>query len=169
MIPTLVIDETHVTQVLDKIGPDVRQALTESLGQIAKSTEADARARAQAHIRFLGVKKPGTYAPSIKGGVADKGGSRITGYVRSAHPLAHLLELGFNITDLMIVPGTGKNTSAQAGDIMKFAGDAGDVFRAVVHRHATTVPPYPAIYPAFEAARPDIMDAFDKAAKGAGQ
>ena len=169
MIPTLFADDRRLLQVLDGVDPAVAQALKDELWVIAKAMESEARDRAQAHIRFLGAKSPGSYVQSIKGGVSTRRGTRTTGYVRSGHPLAHLMEGGFNITDMMIVPGTGKNTLAQIGAVMKFAGDAGDVFLKAVHRHATKVPPYPAIYPAFDSLKGDIHAAFEKAAAAPAQ
>jgi hypothetical protein len=164
VIPTLFVDDRRLLQVLDGVEPAVAQALKDELFVIAKAMQAQARERAQAHIRFLGARKPGSYVQSIKGDVSTKRPNRVTGYLRSGHPLAHLMEDGFNITDMTIVPGTGKNTTARIGAIMKFAGDAGEVFVKAVHRHATKVPPYPAIYPTFEAMQNDIRAAFEKAA-----
>jgi hypothetical protein len=48
-----------------------------------------------------------------------------------------------------------------------FAGDAGEVFRRVIHRHATKVPAYPALRPAFDDRRGEVIAAFAEAAKSA--
>ena len=169
MIPTVKYDDRRLFEVLYKVGPNAEKLLEQRLAPLAQQMESDARSRASAHIRFLGSKKPGTYVPSIKGGLAHKKPTRVTGYVRSGHPLAHLMELGFKISDLMIVPGTGKGTTSSLGALMAFAGDAGDVIRAAVHRHQTVVPAYPAIFPAFEAKRNEIMATIESVARDAGK
>ncbi|MDR3495293.1 MAG: hypothetical protein P4L82_11895 [Ancalomicrobiaceae bacterium] len=151
------IDETHLIERLAEIGPNVREKLARELGGIVDGMVADARQRAQAHIRFLGAKKPGSYVASITGGVAQKRKSRVTGFVRSGHPLAHLMELGFQITDMEI--------AASAASVMAFEGDAGMVFATHVHRHATTVQPYPAILPAFEAKKGEIAATLQNVAR----
>ena len=161
MTPTLVVSTNRLTQVLDSVGPNVKARLEESLGRLGKEMASDARSRAQAHIRFIGAKKPGSYVASITGGLAKpKSKTRTTGYVRSGHPLAHLMEDGFNITDILIA---AKN----AGEVMAFWGSAGLMFREYVHRHATHVQAYPAIHPAFEARRADVMAAIDQAGRDA--
>lgn len=143
----LKIDATHATARLEAMGPKARQAIVEVLEPRAEAIAADARARALAHFHSLGLK-PGQYLGSIYGGVSAKE-TRVTAFVRSSSPLAHLLEWGFTITDLMIF--------AKADGIMAFDGGAGTVFAKAVHRHATEVQPYPAIYPAFEDAKSDIV------------
>ncbi len=161
MIPHLVVNDTHITELLDKVSPTVRELLNRELDDFVEEITSDARARAAAHIRYLGAKNPGTYVASIEGGVADKEQSRLTGYVRSGHPLAHLMEFGFTISDLTIV--------ASAADVMAFEGDAGTVYAKTVHRHTTNVQPYPAILPAFEARKDEIIASFYEIARQAGQ
>jgi hypothetical protein len=136
----------------DAIGPGVRQALLDELTPIAADMANDARALALAHFHSIG-KKPGQYLASIRGGVSDKG-SRVVGYVRSSSPLAHLLELGFTISDMII--------EAKGGALMTFDTDGGVRSAFKVHRPETKVDPYPAIEPAFEAKRSDIMAALDR-------
>lgn len=161
MIPTASVSAGSLLEVLDRVGPDIQRRLEQRLGTIATEMAADARGRAAAHIRSWGAKNPGSYVTSIKGGLAKKKSpTRATGYVRSGHPLAHLLEYGFTISDIMI--------QAKAADVMAFAGDAGEVFRKLVHRHATKVPPYPAIGPAFEARRAEIVAAIGEAKTAVG-
>ena len=161
MTPTLVVTSNRLTQVLDAVEPDVRQRLEQSLGQLGKRIGDDAKSRAQAHIRFLGVKKPGSYVESIYGGLAKpKTRTRVTGFVRSGHPLAHLMEEGFTISDILIAARSG-------GGVMEFWGSLGLTYRQYIHRHETQVQAYPAINPAFEARRADVMAAFAAAAKGA--
>ena len=156
------VDDDRAMARLENVAPKARESLASSLRDLADEIAADARSRAQSHIRFLGVKAPGSYVQSIQGGVSEKD-KQIVGYVRSGHPLAHLMELGFQISDWLIVPGTGKNTTSSAGAIMAFAGQGGTVFSHYVHRHATRVQPYPAMLPAFEAARGDIETALQSA------
>lgn len=167
MIPQLFVDDRHLTEVLDKAAPSVKAALEAKLAPIGAAIAADANARTAAHVRFLGVKNPGSLASSFKGGLTSKG-NRITGWARSGHPLAHLMELGFEISDWEIVPGTGKNTASYLGAIMAFGGSAGDVFRQTVHRHATRVAAYPALSPAYEERHDEIMAALEEAAQAAG-
>jgi hypothetical protein len=154
MITGMTVDASHAVERITRMTPDIREALTRSLGQIAANVAADARARAQSHIHVLGLK-PGAYVDSIKGGVAVKE-NRVTGYVRSGSPLAHLLEFGANVPPHEILPSI-----AQA---LAFDGGAGTVFAAVVHSPGAAIPPYPAIYPAFEAAKPHIEAALIQAA-----
>lgn len=160
MTPTMFVDGKHATVVIDQVLPDVRRALVAKIGAIATEMASEARGNAAAHIRFLGAKNPGSYLASIQSGVSDKG-QRVTGYVRSGHPLAHLLEEGFTISDMMI--------NASAADVMAFDGGAGTVFAKHVHRHETKVQAYPAIYPAFEAHQGEIRSSLEEIAHAAGQ
>lgn len=153
----LQIDESRLVARLDKIGPDVRQALVQALGPLAGQIAADARGLAAAHIRFQG-KKPGAYLASIYGGVTDKS-YVVAGFVRSGNPLAHLLEGGASIPPHEILPS--------AADVLAFEGDAGMVFAKVVHSPGAIVPPYPAIEPAFVNARDEIERTVSDAVEGA--
>ncbi len=131
---------------LETIGPDARAALKKRLAPIAADMAADAKARAQAHIRFLGMK-PGAYVASITGGVSENE-SRVLGYVRSGSPLAHLLEYGAQTPPHVI--------GAAVGEALKFNGRAGTVFAARVNHPGAVIPAYPAIHPAFEARKGQI-------------
>ena len=147
------VDDDRATARLENVAPTARASLVESMRDLADEIAGDARSRAQSHIRFLGLKAPGSYVESIHGGVSEKD-KQIVGYVRSGHPLAHLMELGFQITDYMIL--------AKPGGVLADP-DTGTVFGRFVHRHATKVQPYAAILPAFEAARDDIESALQSA------
>ena len=147
------VDDDRAMARIEDVAPKAREALADSLRDLADEIAGDARSRAQSHIRFLGKKAPGSYVQSIHGGVSEKD-KQIVGYVRSSHPLAHLMELGFQITDYMIL--------AKPGGVLADP-DTGTVYGKFVHRHATSVRPYPAILPAFEAARSDIETALEAA------
>jgi hypothetical protein len=118
-------------------------------------------ARALAHIHTSG-KKPGLYLASIYGGVADKA-HRVSGYVRSSSPLAHLLEYG--------VADTGAHDILpKAAQALRFMGDAGAVFARLIHHPGATIPAYPAFGPALEARKDEVertlTQAVADAAKG---
>ena len=140
------------TAQLDEIGPDLRGALETRLRPIADAMAQDARARAQAHIRFFGTK-PGAYVKSIKGGLASKE-KRVLGYVRSGSPLAHLLEDGANTPPHVI--------GAAVKEALKFNGSAGVVFARRVNHPGANIPAYPAIRPAFEAKTGEIRRALEE-------
>jgi hypothetical protein len=151
-IVTCSIDDETVFARFDHMGPRVREMLVEALTPIADAMLADARGRAEAHIHSTGAK-PGLYLDSIQGGVADKPGE-VVGWVRSANPLAHLLEYGFTISDMTI--------EASAGAVMKFEmPGAGELYRREVHRHEIRVRPYPAIRPALDDFAAAIEAAFE--------
>jgi hypothetical protein len=155
------IDAEAAYARLDGIGPKARQALKDALTPIAPAMEADARKIALDHIHSIGdPAKAGRYLASIRAGVSDKGYS-IVGWLRTPSPLGHLLELGFTISDWVIVPGTGKYPRSGLDGVMAF--EVGGVSKVVksVHRHATKVSPYPAIGPAFTAHRAEILAALD--------
>jgi hypothetical protein len=151
------IDDARLTARLDKIAPDVRAALKAALAPAAESLAGEARALAAAHIRYLG-KKPGQYLASIYGGLFDKG-DRIGGFVRSGDPLAHLLEDGASLPARDIFPSAAR--------VLAFDGDAGQVFARVVHFPGATVPPYPAIAPAFESAEGALRDLIERTVRQA--
>ena len=138
---------------IDKLLPSVREALVEALGPLARAMASDAQDRAAAHIRYLG-KKPGQYLASIYGGTFDKD-SIVGGFVRSGNPLAHLLEWGASVGPHEILP--------RIADALAFEGSAGTAFAARVQNPGAEIPPYPAIGPAFEAAKDDIEAAVRKA------
>jgi len=151
------IDVSRVIGRFDKMLPDVHDALLKALKPLAEQGAKDARDLADEHIHFIG-KKPGMYLASIYGGVADKG-SAVIGYIRSASPLAHLLEYGASIPAHEIGPDTA--------DALAFEGDAGMVFAKVIHSPGATVPAYPAIKPALTAIADQVEQVLRDAAKGA--
>ena len=151
------IKDTRVAAQLDCIGPNVREALEKALSPLAARIGADARSRAAAHIHLQGRKNPGSYLESIKDGVASKE-DRVLGFVRSGHPLAHLLEYGANPPPHEIL-----RSVAQA---LKFFDGATEVFAKKVNHPGANIPAYPAIEPAFEAAAPDIRATLENAVKG---
>ena len=152
------VNSGNLTQRLESIGPKVRVALKGVLGPLAKAIEGDAKARASAHIHFIGLKKPGSYLESIKGGVADKG-PKVTGYVRSGHPLAHLLEFGANTPAHEILPS--------ASSVLAFLmPGAATVFAKAVKHPGAVIPPYPAIYPAFDARKGQIEQTMKRTVLG---
>lgn len=152
------VDTTHLEARIDAMLPSVRAALVKALGPLARDIASDAQSAALAHIRYEGAKNPGSYVASIYGDVKEDE-SRVVGFVRSSHPLAHLLELGFDYKAQDIVP--------RVATILAFEGDAGTVFRKRVHRDAMRVPAYPAIGPAFQAEEPEIRDVIEQAVRRA--
>ena len=133
------VDVSHITARLDAMLPSVHDALVKSLEPLAMEGADAARDIAFAHIHLVGTTKPGAYLASIYGGISDKG-TRVTGFVRSASPLAHLLEYGVHIPAQDIFP--------DAKEVMMFQGGSEDVFARVVHFPGVDVPAYPAIHPA---------------------
>lgn len=137
------VEDDRAMARLENVAPNARKALAENLRDIADAIADDARARAQSHIRYFGAKAPGSYVASIEAGVAEKDRA-IVGYVRSGHPLAHLMEYGASAHDILPV----------AAKVLAFQGSAGTVFAR--HVHSPGMRAYPAILPAFDAARDDI-------------
>jgi len=152
------VDASAAFVKLAAIGPNVHRLLLEELKPLAAEILDDARSRAIAHFHSVGAD-PGLYLQGFAGGVSDKG-TRVTGYVRNPSPLAHLLEDGFTIKDMMI--------EVKSGAVMAFEGDVATVFAREVHRHETRVQPYPALQPAFDARRGDIAAALQRVAERAG-
>lgn len=150
MIPHIEINDGRLNAWFDAAPANVRAHLLARLTPIASDMRDDAKGRAAAHIRYTG-KYPGQYLDSIQSGVSMKHPTRVTGYIRSGFFLARLLETGFNITDIMIYP---KRVQA-----MLFEAFGGKVFAKAVHRHATRVEPYPAIRPAYESRKAEIIEA----------
>jgi hypothetical protein len=137
---------------LEGVAPKVVEQFAKNLEVVEEAMLADAKSIALDHFHSVG-KKPGLYLAAFQGGVKTQASS-VTGYVRNANNLAHLLEYGFTISDLMI----------ESAGVMKFAlGGVGDLYRRAVHRHATVVQAYPAITPAFEAHKAEVLDAAQKA------
>ena len=130
----------------DSFPEKLRQRLKSSLKAEALAIASDARARAAAHIHLYG-KKPGAYLGSIYGG-ATADAKKVMGWVRSGSPLAHLMEGGANRPAHEEYP--------KAGDVLAFYPDAAAVFARHVSIPANRMSPFPAIVPAFEAAKGDI-------------
>ena len=151
----IIEDNGKIAAQLERLGPDLRQALEEKLKPLASRIASDARSSAEAHIRFLGAK-PGTYLASIKGGVASKE-SRVVGYVRSGHPLAHLLEYGAKTPPHEI--------KASVAKMLHFTGSAGEVFARIVNHPGADIPAYPAITPAFAAAAEEARATIEETVK----
>ena len=153
-----------------RLGPGVREALIAALTPIAAEIADDAKSRAGGHIRFMGGD-PGAYLDGFQSGVSDKKADRITGYVRSDSPrvffdgrlvpLAVLLEYGAKTPAHKIMAVLGK--------ALHFTGSAGESFARSVMSPGATIPPYPAILPAFDAHRSEIRDAIEGVARKAGQ
>ena len=154
---TFEVDPQTAFATIEGAPQKVIDRFAEALRPIEQAMVDDARARAVAHFHSVGAK-PGLYLAGFSGGVTEKHGS-IIGWVGNSNPLAHLLEKGFTISDLMIY--------ARNAEVMKFAvAGVGDLYRKAVHRHATQVRPYPAILPAFQAKEGEIMDAAQRAVEG---
>jgi len=150
------VDDKSAFARLEGVPQRVRERFAELLKPIEAAMLADARERALAHFHSVG-KKPGLYLGAFAGGVSEKP-SGVVGWVRNANPLAHLLEYGFTISDLMIA----------ASGVMAFEAEGvGELYRREVHRHATPVQAYPAIGPAFDAHKADVRAAAEQAAAGA--
>lgn len=144
---TVEIEASSAFAKLDGLAGQVRERFVASVKEIEKAILAEARANAVAHFHSVG-KKPGVYLASFSGGVKETGGS-VIGWVRNGARLAHLMEDGFTISDLMI--------HAEGGLMELFEADTVLVlYRREVHRHATPVQAYPAIGPAFEVHKPEI-------------
>lgn len=157
MAASLKVDVSSAIARFDRIGPNVHQVLVDRMTPLAQEIAADARSRALAHIHFLGIK-PGAYVASIYGGISDKQNS-VVGFVRSSSPLAHLLEFGAKTPAHDILP--------KVAAVLAFQGDAGTVFARAVRSPGATIPPYPAIYPAFEAVSGQIEAALTEAVRDA--
>jgi hypothetical protein len=146
-MPTITVTvEDRATDRLGKIGPTTHEALDRALRSLTPELHADVVGRAAAHIHTVG-KKPGAYLASIAMGYYDKG-QRMGGFVRSGHPLAHLLEGGAKPPAHAI--------AASAASVLAFQGSAGMVFRQAVQHPGATIPPYPAFGPAIDAHRTEI-------------
>ena len=132
---------------LEGMSGKVRERFAASMKRTEESILSQARSNAVAHFHSVG-NKPGVYLSAFSGGVKETPGS-ITGWVRNGARLAHLMENGFTISDLMI--------QADSGAMAFFeANSAAEPYRRNVHRHATDVQAFPAIGPAFEAHRAEI-------------
>jgi hypothetical protein len=159
-MPTIRVTVTdNATDRLGHIGPDARQALLSVLRPLTQEMYADVLERAGDHIHTVGTK-PGAYLASIYMGQYDKG-DRIGGFVRSGHPLAHLLESGAHPPPHEI--------DAKTAMALAFPGDAGTIFRRSVQHPGATIPPYPAFGPAMEAHRTEITDALADAVRNAAR
>lgn len=163
------IDTRHLTARFDVIGPNVREALHATVEKEVPIVTADAQSRAAAHIRLMGAD-PGSYLAGIYGGVAAKE-ARVVGYVRSNRPTIHyagrdvplavVMEYGAKIPVHEILPSVR--------EVLHFMGSAGEVFAKHVAAHGGTIPPYPAINPAFQAAAPRIREELEQAVRMAAK
>ncbi len=146
---------------LDRIaamGETVQSLMAGRLQPIAQEILDEARNRAEAHIRYVSDYKPGLYLAGFGGGVKIEPNGDVVGWVGNKNPLSHLLEYGFTISDLMIEAN---------GMAMKFEeAGVGELFRREVHRHETQVRAYPAILPAFEARKGEVIEAARDVARG---
>ena len=149
------IDDSGAYAKMEGADERVMSRFAELLRPIEQEMVADARARAEAHFHSVG-KKPGAYLAAFDGGV-KKRPSGVVGWVKNSNPLAHLLEYGFTISDLLI----------NASGVMKFdAGGVGELYRRAVHRHETRVQAYPAVRPAVAAHLAEVREAAQTAAEG---
>jgi hypothetical protein len=141
------------SDALGKIGPNARAALTKALDPVKASLTHDVRATALGHIHTFNAKSAtvGGYLASIYGGVSEKD-TRISVYVRSGHPLAHLLEYGASTPAHDILPKAAKILAFLYG---KLGGDA-ERFARKVHHPGAVIPPYPAFGPVFAARQAEV-------------
>jgi hypothetical protein len=151
------VDDSGAFANLEGASDRVMERFAEELRPVEQAMLADARARAVAHFHSVGAK-PGLYLGAFSGGV-KKTPSGVVGWIRNDNQLAHLLEFGFTISDILIAV-------KHVGDVMAFEGDVGTLYREYVHRHSTGVQAYPAIHPAFEARKAEIEAAAERAARG---
>ena len=121
---------------------------------VEQSMLQDARSKAVDHFHSTG-KQPGLYLAAFSGGVSKKE-TKVVGWVRNNSPLAHLLENGFTISDLLI----------DSNNVMAFQSGVQELYAYAVHRHATKVQAYPAIGPAFEAHKGEVITAAEQAVQG---
>lgn len=142
---------------LSAIPEGIQKSLTENLRTLAREIAADARSIAAAHIRFIGATNPGSYLASIYGGVKTQP-HRVSGYIRSGSPLAHLMESGAS--------RSAHEELATAGGVLSWLDDAGTAFARRVMIPANKMPAYPAITPAFESARSKVREAISTAIHG---
>ena len=149
---TVNVDSSSAFAKLDSLTGEVRERFAASIKQIEETILAEARINAVGHFHSFG-KKPGRYLEAFRGGVKQTD-SAVIGWVGNPSPLAHLLENGFTISDLMI----------SANSVMKFelVGVA-ELYRRQIHRHATPVQAYPALRPAFDAHKGEVETAARRA------
>jgi hypothetical protein len=155
------VDTARIDAHLDRIGPDLEQALLQALKPLSSSMADEARSAAASHIRFLG-KKPGQYLASIYGDAFAKEGELgrvVGGFVRSGSPLAHLLEHGAHTPPHEILPS--------AADVLAFDGSAGEVFARAVNHPGATIPAYPAIEPVLAARQSEVESVITEAVRDA--
>jgi hypothetical protein len=133
---------------LDRIMPNVREALTRALKPAAEQGAQEVRAAAAARIHYFG-EKPGAYLASIYGGVFDKP-NRVGGFIRSSNALAHLLEYG--TTDRY------RKTMRGAGDVVNDNMRAG---------YTGAMPAYPVFGPVLEARADEWRGLIERTVKSA--
>jgi hypothetical protein len=149
------VNDASAFAALDGADDRVMDRFAELLRPVEQAMLDDARSRAIAHFHSVG-KKPGLYLGAFAAGVSRKD-SGVVGWLRNANNLAHLLEYGFTISDLVI----------EASGAMRFdVAGVGELYRREVHRHATPVQAYPAIHPALAARADEVLAAAEQAAKG---
>jgi hypothetical protein len=149
-----VVDDSHAFAKFEGAGGRLKERLVEALRPIEQAILDDAMQRAVAHFHTVGAK-PGLYLAAFSGGVkeTDRG---VVAWVRNPNPLAHLLEYGFTISDLLI----------EANGVMAFdMQGVGTLYRSEVHRHETKVQAYPAIRPALADHVDEIRGALERAAR----
>jgi hypothetical protein len=152
------IDDSAAFAKMEGASDKVMDRFAELLRPVEEAMLADARAKDVAHFHSVGAK-PGLYLAAFSGGV-KKTPAGVVGWIRNGNNLAHLLENGFTISDILIA-------TKSAGGVMAFdMGGVGKLFREYVHRHETKVQAYPAVHPAYEAHRDEVMAAAREAAKG---
>lgn len=117
------------------------------------------RARELASGGAVNVRS-GAYLRSIRG-TTRQGKNSVTATTRSNSPLAAIIEHGAQIGAHDILPDT-----AQA---LHFGGSAGEVFAAIVHHPAVTLPARPVIEGAFDEMRDDIVSTLEDTARAAAK
>ena len=155
MPATIQIDATQSVEHLRTLDEKTRQKLADKLRPLADKVASDARANAAAHIHLLG-SKPGQYLASIYGEVkADETG--VIGMVRSANPLAHIMEYGASRAAHEILPDV-----AQA---LHFVFGGAEIFAGAVFAPASLSPAFHDIGRAFDANLADIQQAIIEATR----
>jgi len=144
---TMKVEARSAFAQFDGLADKVRQRFAGSIKRTEEAILAEARANAVAHFHSVGAK-PGVYLASFSGGVKETNGS-VIGWVRNGARLAHLMEDGFTISDLMIQAKGGVMAWMEANSVAA-------LYRREIHRHATPVQAFPAIRPAFEAHKAEI-------------
>ena len=161
---SLTVDDKNVIAKLEKATDVVKDALERGLKPVAVETAHNVRANLLAHIRFEGTawkrkgwKPPGSLVASVYGN-SFRGKSLVGGFVRSAHPLAHLIEHGYTYKDQIILPVIADVLAFYWPKIGKMA------ILNFVHRKTMQVQAYDDFSRAFDSAKPKIVGAIEQAA-----